>query len=113
MIEDTVHSTTETHAVAPSFSTFLSSSVRSRTRWRIILPDLNFTVARAGITTSCSACGVAPDTRLCQSDFENAEIAQLDILSLGECFGNIIQGFLDDVENVLLNKPRLLADPHY
>ena len=50
-------------------------------------------------------CRVAPDTRLCQSDFENAEIAQLDILSLGECFGNIIQGFLDDVENVLLTSP--------
>src|SRR4029450_4885504 len=42
--------------------------------------------------------GVASDTRLRQAHFENAEIAKLDILSLGEGFGNIIQSFLDRSE---------------
>ena len=57
--------------------------------------------------------GIAPDTRLGKPHFEDAKIPQLHILSFREGFSDVIECFLNYIENVLLNKPRLLADPHY
>jgi hypothetical protein len=57
--------------------------------------------------------GVAADTGFGESDFENTEVAELDIAAGGEGIGDAVEGELDDTENFLLGESGLFADLHY
>ena len=56
------------------------------------------------------AIRVATDARLAEFYLEDAEVAQLDGLSVREAFGEMIQRALDDVEHILLHHAGLVAD---
>ena len=49
--------------------------------------------------------GIAADARLADFDFEDAEVAQFHLVALGQRFGDVVEGFLHHVENLLLTKP--------
>ena len=78
---------------------------------RISLPALNFTVARAGMVTSVSGLfGLRPTRALRTLIFEDAEVAQFHLVTLGQRFGDVIQRFLHHVENLLLGEAGFPAD---
>ena len=56
------------------------------------------------------AIRVAPDARLAELHLEDAEVAQLDGLAVGEAFREVIEGALNDVEDILLHHAGLIAD---
>src|SRR5205823_2476483 len=56
--------------------------------------------------------GIAPDPRLANLDFEDSEIAEFDFPPLRHGFGNVIKGFLQDIQHLLLDNARFGADPH-
>ena len=56
------------------------------------------------------AIRVAPDARLAEFHLEDAEVAQLDGLAVGEAFREVIKGALDDVEDILLHHAGLVAN---
>ena len=75
---------------------FSDASFNSResfsTRWRMILPALNLTVARGGITKLLpGSIRIAADARLGQAWLKNAEIAQLDRDIVRQTIGDVIQ----------------------
>ena len=77
----------------------------------ISLPALNLTTARGGDRhVVLGAIRVAPDARLAEFHLEDAEVAQLDGLAVGEAFREVIKGALDDVEDILLHHAGLVAD---
>ena len=55
---------------------------------------------------------VAPDFLLRLLHLERAEIAQDDLVVIGECRGDRVERILDDVEHLLLGQPGLVADLH-
>lgn len=57
--------------------------------------------------------GIASHAGFAHFNFEHAEIAQLDLLTAGDSFRNVIQCFLDDCQHILLHQPGLLTYPHY
>jgi len=44
---------------------------------------------------------------------ENAKIPQLDLFATGNSFSDVVKGSLNDVEDLLLHQPRLIADANY
>ena len=56
---------------------------------------------------------VAADAGFGESDFENTEVAELDIAAGGEGLGDAVESELDDAENFLLGESGLFADLHY
>lgn len=54
---------------------------------------------------------VAADACFADFHFENAKVAQLHFVAFSQGFGNVIERFLDDIQYLLLNKTRLIADP--
>lgn len=57
--------------------------------------------------------GIAADAGFGQADFENTEVAELDIATGGEGLGDAVESELDDAENFLLGESGLFADLHY
>ena len=57
--------------------------------------------------------GVAPDSCLAGFDFKYPEVAKLNSIACGQRIRNVVQGLLDDVQNLRLNHPGLLADADY
>lgn len=41
---------------------------------------------------------------------EHAEIAELDLVALGQRFGDVIQGLLNHIQDLVLNQPGFLVD---
>jgi len=56
---------------------------------------------------------VAPDACAADFDFEDAEIAQFDLVALGDSLRDVIKGFLNNIQNLLLYKARFGTDPDY
>ena len=56
------------------------------------------------------AIGIATNARLAEFYLEDAEVAQLDRLPVGQAFREMIERALDDVEDVLLHHAGLVAD---
>lgn len=56
---------------------------------------------------------IPANPRLGQADFEDAEIAQLDRVSVGECIGDLVKRALHDIEHLLLHHPGVVTDLNY
>ncbi len=56
------------------------------------------------------AVRVAADARLAEFYLEDAEVAQLDRLPMREAFREMVERALDDVEDILLDHSRFVAD---
>ena len=54
--------------------------------------------------------GLRPDARLADLDFKDAEVAQFHLVALGERLGDVIEGFLHHVKNLLLDEAGFVAD---
>ena len=54
---------------------------------------------------------VAPDACAADFDLEDTEIAQFDLVALGDSLRDVIKGFLNNIQNLLLYKARFGADP--
>ena len=57
--------------------------------------------------------GIAANTGFGQADFENTEVAELDIAAGGEGLGDAVESELDNAKNFLLGESGLFADLHY
>jgi hypothetical protein len=75
------------------------------------LPDLNFTVARDHHIV-LRLVRVAPARDFVRRTSKTPKLRS-STSCLRERLCDVIEGLLDDVENILLDKPRLFADPHY
>jgi hypothetical protein len=56
---------------------------------------------------------IAPGPRFAHPDFEDAEVAQLNLFPFRQGLRNMIKRPLDDVEHLLLNHIGILADAKY
>src|SRR5262249_51935414 len=56
---------------------------------------------------------IATNPRLAHFDFKNAEVAQLDLLAFSQGLGDVIERFLHDIQDLLLNQSRLLTDANH
>jgi len=59
------------------------------------------------------AVRISAYTSLAQFHFEDPKIAQFDGLTSGQTFDEMIQSALNDVQYVLLNHSRLIADANH
>lgn len=57
--------------------------------------------------------GIAPNPRFSDFHFKNAEIAQLNLIIPGQSLGNVIEGLLDHVKDLLLAQICFFADTRY
>src|SRR2546425_8335988 len=57
--------------------------------------------------------GIAPNARFADFNLENAKVTQLDLFATGNSFSDVVKGSLNDVEDLLLHQPRLIADADY
>lgn len=57
--------------------------------------------------------GIAAHAGLAHLHFEHAEVAQLHLLAGGDGGGDVVEGFLDDIQNLLLDEASFVADPDY
>jgi hypothetical protein len=55
--------------------------------------------------------GIATHASLANLHLEHAEVADFHFAGIGKCFGDIVQGFLDDIEHLALVQPGFLTDP--
>ena len=53
---------------------------------------------------------ISADARFADLDFKNAEVSEFDLVAFRQCFSDIIQRFLDDIQYLLLYEARLVAD---
>ncbi len=80
----------------------------------MILPVLNFTVARGGITkTATRLIRVSSDPRSGKAREKYAEISQLNRNIIGQAIGDFVEGLLHHIEDLMLNHPGLIADRHH
>jgi len=64
------------------------------------------------IVAAAGLIGVTAHARFGQAYFKYAEIAQFHVVPFGERFRDKVERFLDDIENLGLNHPCLVADPY-
>lgn len=57
--------------------------------------------------------GIAAHAGLAHLHFKHAEVTQLHLLACGEGGGDVVEGFLDDIQNLLLDEASFVADPDY
>ena len=56
---------------------------------------------------------VAPDACATDFDFKDAKVAQFHLVALGNGLRDVIKGFLNNIQNLLLHKAGFGADPDY
>jgi hypothetical protein len=56
---------------------------------------------------------IAPNAWFGEPHFENSEVSQLDGITLGKGVGNVIEGSLHHVEDLMLHEARLISDGYY
>jgi hypothetical protein len=57
--------------------------------------------------------GIATDPSFADFYVEHAEVPQFYLVTLGQRFGDVVQGFLHHLKNLGLNQPGFFADSHY
>ena len=65
---------------------------------------------RRNYKTAAGLIGVPTDARLRQSRLKHAEIAQFNWNVIRQAVGDLVQCALDDVEDMMLHHPGLVAD---
>ena len=53
---------------------------------------------------------IAANTRFSDFDLEDAKITQLDLFATCNSFSDVVKGCLNDIEDLLLHQPGLIAD---
>jgi hypothetical protein len=76
----------------------------------MIFPALNLTVARRNHKTTPGLVRISSYARLGQAWLKHPEVAQLDGNIFGQTVGDLVEGSLNYIKDLVLHQPRLDAD---